>query len=88
MAQINHLLHEVKDSVFDKPLEFPTFDPFERYSPHIPSQSTPEISYTSSPETPDPNIGSSLNEEIRGVTPEEPVYCIPNNEVDHLRQHT
>ena len=79
---------EVKDSVFDKPLEFPTFDPFKRYSPHIPSQSTPDPTYTSSPETLDPNQYSSSNEEICGVIQEDPLYCIPNNEVDQLRHHT
>ena len=34
--------HEVKDSVFDKPLEFPIFNPSKIYSPHIPSQSIPD----------------------------------------------
>ena len=29
-----------------------------------------------------------MNEELHGVTSEEPVYQIPNNEVDQLRQHT
>ena len=73
---------EVKDSVSDKPLDFPTFNFSRRYSPHIPSQSTPDPTYTSSPETPNPNQDSVLNEEICGVTPEDPVYHIPNNEVD------
>ena len=65
---------EVKDSVSNKPLEFPTFNPSRRYSPHIPSQSTPDPTYTSSPETPDPNQDPSLNEELRGVTAEKPIY--------------
>lgn len=65
-----------KDSVSNKPLEFPTFNPSKRYSPHIPSQSTLDPTYTSSPETPDPNHDSSLNEELRGVTPKELVYRI------------
>ena len=51
---------EVKDLVFDKPIEFPTFDPSERYSPHITSQSTPNPTYTSSPKTPNPNKDSCL----------------------------
>ena len=51
---------EVKDLVFDKPLEFPTFESSGRYSPHIPSQSTLDPTYASSPETPDPNQDSSL----------------------------
>ena len=74
--------HEVKDLVSNKPLDFPTFKFYRRYSPHIPSQSTPDPTYTSSPETPDPNLDSSLNEEIRAVTLEEPIYHIPNNEID------
>ena len=65
---------EVKDSLSNKPLEFPTFDPSGRYSTHIPSQSTPYITYTSSPETPNPNSNPSLNEELCGVTPKEHVY--------------
>ena len=55
---------EVKDLVYDKPIEFPTFNPFGRYSPHIPSQSTRDPTYTSSPETPDPNQDPSLNKEL------------------------
>jgi hypothetical protein len=81
-------LCEVKDLVSDKPLKFPTFDPSRRYSPHIPSQSTPDLTYTSSLETLDPNQDSSLNKELHGVTSEELVYRIPNNEVDQLHQHT
>ena len=72
----------VNDSVFDKPLDFPTFDFSGIYSPHIPSQSTLDPTYTSSPETPDPNQDSSLNEELCGVTLEAHVYRIPNNKVD------
>ena len=79
---------EVKDSVSDKSLEFPTFDFSERYSPHIPSQSTHDPTYTSSPETPDPNQDSSLNEELHGVTLEDTLYHIPNNEVGQLHHHT
>jgi hypothetical protein len=67
---------EVKDLVSNKPLEFPTSDPSRLYSTHIPSQSTPDLTYTSSPETPNPNQDPSLNEYLHGVTPEEPVYRI------------
>ena len=74
--------HEVKDSVSDKPLNFPTFYFSERYSPHIPSQSTLDPMYISSPKPPDPHQDSSSNEEVWGVTPEDPLYFIPNNEVD------
>ena len=80
--------HEVKVPISNKPIEFPTFDPSRRYYPHIPSQSTSDLTYTSSPETPDPNPDSSLNEELCGVTPEDLAYHILNNEVDQLRQHT
>jgi hypothetical protein len=44
--------------------------------------------YTSSPDTPNPNQDTSLNEEPRGVMPDEPVFLIPNNEVNQLRWHT
>ena len=80
--------HDLKDSLSNKPLEFPTFDPSGWYSTHIPSQSTPDLTYTSSPETPNPNTNPSLNEEIWDVTLEEPLYRIPNNEVSQLRRHT
>ena len=81
-------LHELKDSVSNKPLEFPTFNFLGRYSPHILSQSTHDPTYTSSPKTLYPNPYSSLNEEILGVTLEELVCHIPNNEFDHLCCHT
>ena len=73
---------EVKYSDSNKPLDFPTFDFSKRYSPQIPSQSTPDPTYTSSLETPDPHQDSSSNEEIWGVTMEDPLYQIPNIEVD------
>ena len=66
--------HEVKYSPSNKPLEFPTFDPSGRYFPHIPSQSILDLTYTSSPKTLDPNQDPSFNKELRGVTPEDPVY--------------
>ena len=52
---------EVKDSVSDKPFDFPTFDFLGRYCPHIPQESTPKPNYTSSPQNPYPNPYSSLN---------------------------
>ena len=70
---------EVKSSLSNKSLEFPTFDPSERYSPHIPSKTTLDPTYTFSPDTPNPNLDYSLNEELCGVTPDEPVFLIPNN---------
>ena len=72
----------VNDSISEKPIDFSTFDFFGRYSSHIPSQSTPNPTLTCSPKNPDRNQYSSSNEELRGVTPEEPLYHIPNNEVD------
>ena len=62
--------HEVTNSLSNKPLEFPTFDPFGRYSPHIPSQSTMDLTYTYSPETTNRNPDSSLNKEFHVVTPD------------------
>ena len=73
---------EVKNSLSNKPLEFPTFDPFGRYSPHIPSPSFPNLTYTSSLDTPNPNPDSSLNEQPHGVTPDELVFLFPNNKVN------
>ena len=65
---------EVIDSLSKKPLEFHTFDPSRGYSTHIPSTSTPNITYTSSPETPNKNMDPSLNENLHGAKPEEHVY--------------
>ena len=53
---------EVKDLLSNKPFEFPTFNPSGRYSIYIPSQSTPDLTYTSSLETPNQNPDPSLNE--------------------------
>ena len=80
--------HETKRSLSHKTLEFPTYDPSGRYTPNSPSQSTPDPTYTSSPDTPNPNSESPSNEELRGVTPEEPVFLVPNNELNQLHQHT
>ena len=78
----------MKDSASKKPLDFPTFEFFKRYSPQIPSQCTPGPTYTSSPETQYPHQYSSRNEELQGVTLIDPLYRIPNTEVDHLCCHT
>ena len=80
--------HEVTNSLSNKPLEFLTFNPSGQYSPHIHSQSTPDPTYTSSPETPNPNPDYSLNEELHGVTLDEPVFLIPNNEVNQIHRHS
>ena len=79
---------ENKRSLSNKTLEFPTYDLSGRYTRKIPSRSTPDPIYTSSPDTPNPNTESPSDEEIRGVTPEEPVFLVPNNEVNQLRRHT
>jgi hypothetical protein len=80
--------HETKRSLSHKTLEFPTYDLSRRYARKFPSRSTPDPIYTSSPHTPNPNTESPSNKEIHGVTPEEPVYLVPNNEVNQLRRHT
>ncbi|CAF4200395.1 unnamed protein product, partial [Adineta steineri] len=79
---------ENKRSLSNKPLEFPTYDPSRRYTPKFPSRSTPNPTYTSSPDTPNPNLESPLKEELRDVTPEELVFHVPNNEVNQLFRHT
>ena len=71
-----------------KPLNFPTFEFSRRYPPQIPSQSTPDPTYTSSPNTPDPHQVSCSNKELQGVTPKEPLYFIPNTVVDQLCHRT
>ena len=72
---------ETKRSLPNKPLEFPTYDPFGRYTPKFPSRSTPDPVYTSSPDTPNPNLDSPSNKELCGVTPEGPFFLIPNNKI-------
>lgn len=72
---------ETKRSLLNKPLEFPTYDPSGRYTPKFPSRSTLDPTYTSSPDTPNPNLESPLKEELHGVTPEDPMFLVPNNEV-------
>ena len=64
-----------------------TFEvPFYLISSQIPIQPTPDPFYTSSPDIPHQN--SSSNEELRGVSSEEPLYCIPKTKVNQLRHHT
>ena len=83
-GQIQPPSHETKRSLSHKTLEFPTYDPSGRYTPKFPSQSTPDPIYTSSPNTPNPNTDSPSNEELHGVTPEEPLFLVPNKEVNQL----
>ena len=75
---------ETKRSLSNKTLEFPTYDLSRRYTRKFPSRSTPDLIYTSSPDTPNPNTESPSDEAIHGVTPEEPVFLVPNNEVNQL----
>ena len=67
-VKINHLSRENKKSLLNKTLEFPTYDLSGRYTRKTPSRSTPDLIYTSSPDTPNPNTESTSDEEIRGVT--------------------
>ena len=77
-------LRETKISLSNKPLAFPTYNPSGRYTQQLPSQSTPDPIYTSSPNTPNTNTESPSNEDLRGVTLEEPVFLVPNNDVNQL----
>ena len=79
---------EKKRSLSNKTLEFPTYDLSGRYTRKIPSRSTPDPIYSSSPNTPNPNRESPSDKEIHGVTPEEPVFLVPDSEVNQLRRHT
>ena len=75
---------ETKGYLSNKTLEFPTYDLSKRYTQKFPSRSTLDLIYTSSPDTPNPNLEFPSNEELRGVTPEEPMFLVPNNEVNQL----
>ena len=83
---------EVKDSAtsskkpFKVPYDFISSQFLERYPPEIPTQPTFDPYHTSSPDI--PHQGSSSNEELRGVSSDEPLYLIPKNEVNQLRHHT
>ena len=74
-------------------VEHPTIDskntfevPFDLFSSQIPIQPTPNPSHTSSPDI--PHQDSSSNEELQGVSLEEPLYLIPKTEVNQLCRHT
>ena len=66
----------------------PTFEFFGRYPTENPTKPTPDPYYTYSPDTPDPHQDSSSNKELQDVTLKEPLYLIPNTEVDQLHHHT
>lgn len=73
---------------FKVPSDFIASHHTRRYPLEIPTQTSPDISYTSSPNTPHQYKDSSLNEELWGVTMEDPLYHIPNTEVDQICCHT
>ncbi|CAF4195784.1 unnamed protein product [Adineta steineri] len=73
---------ETKKSLSNKPLAFQTYYHSGRYTPNFPSRSTSDPTYTSSPDTQNPNSDSSSNEDLRGVTPDDPVFLVPNNKVN------
>ena len=58
----------------------------ERYPLDIPIKPTPDLSYTSSPNT--PHQDSSSYEEIEGVSSEEPLYLIPKTKFNQPLRHT
>lgn len=84
-------LREIKNSAalskkyFELSSNFISSQHTRTYPPNFPTQTTPDPSYTSSPYSPIQNQDSSSNEEIIVLTPEEPLYHVPNIEVDQLR---
>ena len=83
-----HVKYPTIDSknTFEVPFDFISSQSIERYPPNIPIQPTLDLSYTSSPDI--PHQDSSSNEELWGVSSEEPLYLIPKTEVNQLRHHT
>ena len=85
-------LREVKYSTTSskKPFEVPydlIYSQLTRlYPPEIPTLPTPNSSFSSSPDI--PHQDSSSNEEIQGVSLEEPLYLIPKTKVNQLCHHT
>ena len=71
---------------FEVPSDFISSQSIGRYPPEIPTQPNPDPSYTSSLDIPQQD--SSSNEELRGVSSEEPLYLIPKIEVNQLCHHT
>ena len=85
---------EFKDSIatskrsFELPFDFITSQHTGRYPLDIPTPTILDLTYTSSPNTPTQHQDSCSNEEIRGVTPKEALYHVPNTEFDQLHHHT
>ena len=83
---------EVKDSStsskkpFEVPYDFISSQLTRGYPPKIPTQPTLDPSYTYLYDL--PHQDSSSNEELRGISLEEPLYLIPKTEVNQLRRHT
>ena len=83
---------EVKDSStasnksFKIPSNFISSQFTKRYPLENPTQPTLDPSHTSSSDI--PHQDSSSNEELRGVSSEEPLYLIPKNKVNLLCRHT
>ena len=80
--EVEHPTIDSKNT-FEVPFDFISSQTIKRYLPDIP---TSDLSYTSSPDI--PHQDPSSNEELRGVSSEEPLYLIPKNEVNQLRHHT
>ena len=74
------------ENTFEVPFDFISSQTTKRYALDIPTQPTLDPSYTSSPDI--PHQDSSSDEEIWGVSSEEPLYLIPKTEVNRLHHHT
>jgi hypothetical protein len=83
--EVEHRAIDSKNT-FEVPFDFISSQTIRQYPPKIPIQPTPNPSYTSSPNI--PHQDSSSNEELQGVSSEEPLYLIPKIEVNQLRRHT
>ena len=71
---------------FEVPFDLISSQLTRRYPPNIPTQPTIDPSYTSSPDI--PHQDSSSNEELQGVSFEEPLYLIPKTEFNQFHRHT
>ena len=83
--EVEHPAIDSKNT-FEVPFDFISSQSFERYPPEIPIQPSLDPSYTSSPKIPIQD--SSSNEELQGISSEEPLYLISKTEVNQLRHHT
>ena len=81
--EIKNLAASSKKS-FEFSSNFISSQHIERYPHNVPTQITLDPSYTSSPDSPTQNEDSYSNEGIWGLTPEDSLYHVPNNEVDML----